>query len=88
MTECRLRFFVQPRAGKTEIIGRHADSIKIRIKAPPVDGAANDELIRFLSKKLRVPRDAIRITSGAKARRKHVTIEGTDHATVKSALGI
>ncbi|MCZ6858630.1 MAG: DUF167 family protein, partial [Gemmatimonadetes bacterium] len=47
-------FYVQPRASKTEVAGRHGDAIKIRVKAPPVDGAANEEVIRFLAKRFRV----------------------------------
>jgi uncharacterized protein (TIGR00251 family) len=67
---------VQPRASRTEVAGRHGDAIKIRLRAPPVDGAANDELIRFLSERLDVPRHSVQITSGETGRRKRVTVTG------------
>jgi len=69
-----------PRAATTAVAGRHADAIKIRIAAPPVDGAANDELIRFLALRLGVPRSAISITAGESGRRKTVSISGIETA--------
>ena len=68
-------FYTQPRASKTEIVGFHGDAIKIRIKAPPVDGEANTELIRFLSRTLKIPKSFIRIATGNSSRRKHVAFE-------------
>jgi uncharacterized protein (TIGR00251 family) len=62
------------------VAGRHGDAIRIRIAAPPVDGAANDELIRFLALRLDVPRSAISITAGESGRRKTVSISGIDTA--------
>lgn len=67
---------VQPRASGTELAGRHADAIKIRIAAPPVDGAANEELVRFLAERLDVPLSAVAIMGGATSRTKHVRISG------------
>jgi uncharacterized protein (TIGR00251 family) len=55
----------------------HGEALKIRLKAPPVDGAANDELIRFLAARLDVARHDIEITGGAAARTKRVRITGT-----------
>jgi hypothetical protein len=54
----------------------HGDAIKIRLQAPPVDGAANEELVRFLAERLGVPRAAVRIVSGEAGRRKRVEIIG------------
>ncbi|MBI3982374.1 MAG: YggU family protein [Gemmatimonadetes bacterium] len=71
-------FHVQPNASRTEVAGRHGDAIKIRIAAPPVDGAANVELIRFLADRLDVSRSAIEIVSGAAGRRKRVRVTGYD----------
>ncbi len=79
---------VQPRSGKTEVVGWHGDAVKIRLKAPPVDGAANEELIRFLSKVVGVPRNAVEIASGATGRRKHIKIDGVEPGRLKTALGI
>jgi uncharacterized protein (TIGR00251 family) len=59
----RFRVHVQPRASRTEIVGRHGAALKVRLHAPPVDGAANDELISFLAKALGVSRRAVRIVA-------------------------
>lgn len=67
---------VVPRAAASAVAGRHGDALKIRLAAPPVDGAANDELVRFLAERLAVPRRAIAIAAGRSGRRKHVTITG------------
>ena len=66
--------------------GRHGDAVKIRIAAAPVDGAANDELIRFLAEQLRISRTAIEITAGHTSRRKNITITGMETATVLRLL--
>jgi uncharacterized protein (TIGR00251 family) len=71
-----LDIHVQPRASRTEVVGRHGDAIKIRIAAPPTDGSANDELVRFLAKTLDVKRSAVTIVSGMTSRRKRVAVEG------------
>lgn len=55
---------IQPNAKKSEIVGREGDVLKIRIKAPPVEGKANDELIRFLSKEWKIPKSEIKIVYG------------------------
>lgn len=83
---CVVPLHVQPRAAKTEVVGLHGDAIKIRLKAPPVEGAANDELIRFLAKKLGVPRHAVRIVSGATSRTKRVSVDGIELPEVMNRL--
>jgi len=82
-----LQLHVQPRASRTELAGRHGDAIKIRLAAPPVDGEANDELVRFLARRLGVGRNAITIEAGATGRRKRVRVEGIDAATLAERLG-
>jgi uncharacterized protein (TIGR00251 family) len=79
---------VQPRGSKTEIVGWHGKEIRIRVKAPPVDGAANEELIRFLARQLGVPRSAVTIVSGQGARSKRVRIDGADPGAVEALLGL
>jgi uncharacterized protein len=54
----------------------HGDAVKIRIAAPPANGAANEELVRFLAERLGVPRGAVTLVTGATGRRKTVRIEG------------
>lgn len=72
----RIKVQVVPRANVTQVAGRHGDAIRIRIAAPPVDGAANDELVRFIARQLGVMRSAVKIDRGQAARRKIVTVEG------------
>jgi uncharacterized protein (TIGR00251 family) len=72
----RLIVHVQPRAKKSEIAGRHGDALKVRLQAPPVDGAANEELVRLLAEQLGIARRAVTITGGLTSRRKTVEIEG------------
>lgn len=69
-----LSLYIQPGAKRTEVAGLHGESLKIRIAAPPVDGAANDELIAFLKKILAVPASHIRLKHGLGSRNKVVEI--------------
>ena len=85
-TGVRFAIRVQPRASRTEIVGEHGDALKIRIAAPPVQGAANEELIRFLAKQLHVPAAAVRVVSGHSGRRKLVEIEGVAADDVRNTL--
>ena len=78
---------VQPRARQTEIVGWHGDAIKIRVAAPPVDGAANAELLRFLARRLAVPATHVRLAAGGTGRRKRLEITGLDTATALRRLG-
>jgi hypothetical protein len=83
----RLIVHVQPRARRSEVAGRHGDAIKVRLAAPPVDGAANEELVRFLAEALGVPRRAVRLTAGLQSRRKTVEIDGLTGAAAEALLG-
>lgn len=78
--------YVQPRSSRSVIVGTHADAIKIKLKAPPVDGAANDELIRFVAKSLSVPRSAVHIVSGLTSRRKRLIIDGIPPTDARTTL--
>lgn len=77
---------VVPRAKRTEVSGRHGGIVKIRLAAPPVDGAANDELIRFVANCVGVPKSAVTIASGATSRRKTIAVAGVAASTVAQAL--
>lgn len=81
-----LRFVVQPRAGKTEVVGWYGGAIKVRIKAPPVDGAANKELIRFLAKILKIRQTSIKIASGKASRKKRVAFEEMSREEIVEVL--
>jgi uncharacterized protein (TIGR00251 family) len=82
----RVAVHVQPRARRTEAAGMHGDAVKVRLAAPPVDGAANEELIRFVAERLGVPRSTVRIAAGAASRRKVVEVDGASAETVRTAL--
>jgi uncharacterized protein (TIGR00251 family) len=78
----RLSVHVQPRASRCEIAGVHGDALKVRLTAPPVEGAANDELIELLANTFAVSRRAIRIVAGENSRSKIVEIEGITEQAV------
>ena len=84
----RLRLRVQPRASRTEYAGLIGGELKIRLAAPPVDGAANDALVRFLAQLLGVPRAAVVLTAGASSRSKVIDVQGVDEGTVHARLGV
>lgn len=56
----------------------HGDALKIRLAAPPVDGAANEELVAFVAKKLGIAKSRVRVAGGASSRRKLLEIEGME----------
>ncbi len=67
---------VQPNSSRTECVGLHGHAVKIRVAARPVDGAANEELIRFIADRCSTPRSHIQIQSGESARQKHLSVQG------------
>ena len=66
------KVFVQPRSSKNMITGLHGDALKIKLKAPPVDGAANKMCISFLAKCLKISKSSLEIVSGQTSRSKRV----------------
>lgn len=68
------KIYVQPKASKNSVVGIHNDALKIRLTAPPVDGAANKLCIKYLSKLTGIPKTAIEIVSGNTSRTKHIQI--------------
>jgi uncharacterized protein (TIGR00251 family) len=84
----RFRVWAQPRASRTELAGERDGALRVRIAAPPVDGEANEELIRFFAGLLRVARSRIRVRAGAGSRTKQIEVEGVDAATVRRALEV
>lgn len=83
----RLRIRVQPRASRSEVAGPHGDELRIRLAAPPVDGAANEALVRFIADLLEVPRAAVTIVGGLASRSKTVRVAGVSVGQARSALG-
>jgi uncharacterized protein len=68
--------YVQPRAKKSEFAGLHGGNLKLKVAAPPVDNAANTEVLRFFASLLGVARSRVRIIGGEKSREKIIRIEG------------
>jgi uncharacterized protein (TIGR00251 family) len=65
-----------PRSSKSEIVGEMNGALKVKLKAPPVDGAANDELIRLLANEFGVARSDIEIVSGHTSKTKRIRVVG------------
>ena len=84
----RFRVYAQPRAARTEVVGEHDGAVKIRVAAPPVDGEANTELVRFLAKLLKRPPSSVRVVGGESGRRKIVEVAGVDAESVRAGLGL
>jgi uncharacterized protein (TIGR00251 family) len=78
---------VQPRASRSEIVGKHGEALKVRIAAPPVEGAANSELVALLAKRLGVTKSAVRIVRGEQARDKLVEVDGVSEEAVRQLVG-
>ena len=84
----RLTLRVQPRASRNAIVGLHGQSIRIRLTAPPVDGAANQALVAFLSECLGVPAAALDLVRGHGSRDKVVEVTGLAPEEVARRLGL
>ena len=75
-----------PRASKNAIQGEHGDALKIRLCAPPVDGAANAALVEFLAETFDLPRARVQLLSGTTSRNKRVLLAGCSPSVVRSIL--
>lgn len=82
----RLELVVQPRASRTRVVGVHGDRLKLQVAAPPVDGEANEEVVRFLADALGVSRRDVELAAGATGRRKSVVVHGVDPAAAAARL--
>lgn len=77
---------VQPRASQTAITGELEGALKIRLAAPPVDGAANEELIRWLAKFFEVTRRDVEILSGETSKQKIIRVSGVSAVAAEQKL--
>ena len=77
-----LNLRIVPRASKNAIQGEHGDALKVRLCAPPVDGAANAALIEFLAEAFALPRARVQLLSGQTSRNKRVLLAGVSAARV------
>jgi uncharacterized protein (TIGR00251 family) len=79
----RLTVKVHPRAKRSALTGRLGDAWKLALAAPPVDGKANDECVRFFAEFAGVPRSRVRIVMGLTSRLKVVEIEGVSQQDIE-----
>jgi uncharacterized protein (TIGR00251 family) len=77
---------VQTRASRDEVVGPHGDSLKVRITAAPVAGAANKHLLKFLAKQLKIPQSHLSVKSGGTSRAKSIAIVGMSADEVRQRL--
>ena len=81
-----LTLHIQPGAKKTELAGLHGEALKIRLAAPPVDGKANEALLRFVAERLQLPKSAVTLKSGQTSRHKVLEIAGSQAGAVAALL--
>lgn len=81
-----IRLHVQPKASKTRITGLFDGCLRLAVLAPPVDGKANEEVMKFLAGLLAIPARDITLKSGAKGRRKQFLVKGLPAEEVRRKL--
>ena len=83
-----VRLHVQPKASKTRLLGIFDGCLKIAILAPPVDGKANEEVIKFLAGLLTLPNRNLSLKSGMQGRRKQILVKGMTVTEVRNKLSL
>ncbi|MGH9041422.1 MAG: DUF167 domain-containing protein, partial [Acidimicrobiia bacterium] len=81
-----LHVHVQPGAGRSAVVGRHGDALKVRVAAPPVEGRANEATEALLAEALGVDRADVELTGGATSRTKRYRLRGVDVAEFDKRL--
>jgi len=76
-----------PRSARDELIGWQDGALRVRLRAPPVDGKANEALRRLLAERLGVAQSAVQLVSGETSRMKRLRIEGLTEAEVRERIG-
>jgi uncharacterized protein (TIGR00251 family) len=82
----RFEVHAKPRAKKSRLVGERGDALEIALAAPPVDGAANEELVRFVARLLGVPRRQVALVRGETSRDKLVAVTGFTLAELTALL--
>lgn len=82
----RIAVYAQPRASRSELVGTHDGALKVRLQAPPVDGAANAALVRLVAESLGVRPKQVRLSRGGVSRRKEIEIVGMSAVVVSHKL--
>lgn len=86
MAETLLKLHVIPRGSKNEVIGWRDDVLCIKITAPPVEGAANSAIVKFIADTLGVRKSCVELVSGKKSREKTVKIIGLSGDDIKKLV--
>jgi len=81
-----LRLRVEPRASRDEILGWRNDVLRVRVTAPPVEGAANAAVVALVARALRVAPSTVRVVRGERRRDKRVRVAGLTDADVRTRL--
>ena len=77
---------VIPRSSRSEVVGEHDGVLKVKLASPPVDGAANEELIKLMAKTFAVPKSSVKIVSGHTSKAKKVSVTGASSERIDSIL--
>jgi len=85
-TSTRLSVRIVPRASRDVVVGMRAGALLVRVTAPPVDGAANEALIRVLARRLGLSKGALRLVTGRTSKLKVVEVSGIDEAELQRRL--
>jgi hypothetical protein len=83
-----LRVHVQPGAGRSAVVGRHGDALKVRVAAPPVEGRANEATRALLAESLGLPESEVELTSGQSSRAKRFRLSGLDAEEAEKRLRV
>lgn len=81
-----LTVHAQPRASRNAVAGLHGNALKISVTAPPADNKANEALVKFLAKLLKVPQTAVILDSGQQSRAKRFRLHGITMAAARATL--
>lgn len=82
----RITVRVQPRASREAVEGVHGDAIRVRVQAPPVEGAANEAVCALIAQTLGIAKGRVRVVAGGGARTKTLEIEGLPAEVIRSRL--
>ncbi|HXX35077.1 MAG TPA: DUF167 domain-containing protein [Thermodesulfobacteriota bacterium] len=74
MKEIILKVYLQPRSSKNEVVGPYRDGIRVKVTAPPIEGKANEALVKFLAKEFKISPSSVEILRGHHSREKIIRI--------------
>lgn len=87
MADTLLKLHVTPRGSRNEVIGWRNDTLCVKITAPPVEGAANAAIVKFIADALGVRKSQVELISGEKSREKTLRVLGLSHEDMRARIG-